>query len=136
LEGVPSGRQANDPQSIAPLPSTFSSLTDEDVSPAGDIDFSKPTILVVSLTDGSTITLTGTAVGDKRWIQVAAPKDAALTAKANGRAFEIASYRYDQVFRPLEQLLVPKPAPPSAKPGPVPPAPSAAAKKPAKPPKP
>jgi len=50
-------------------------------------------------------------------VQLTAPKDlkagtpAALTAKANGRAFEIASYRYDQVFRPLEQLLVPKPAP-------------------------
>jgi Domain of unknown function (DUF4340) len=116
LEGVPSGRQANDAQSIAPLPSTFSSFTVEDVSPASDVDFSKPSILVVTLTDGSVMTLTGTAAGDKRWIQVAAPKDAALTAKANGRAFEVASYRYDQVFRPLEQLLVPKPAPPSAKP--------------------
>jgi hypothetical protein len=111
LEGVPSGRQANDAQSIAPLPSTFSSFTDEDVSPAGDIDFAKPTVLVLTLTDGSVITLTGTAVGDKRWIQIAAPKDSPLSAKANGRAFEIASYRYDQVFRPLEQLLVPKPAP-------------------------
>ena len=63
----------------------------------------------------SVITLTGAAVGEKRWIQVAAPKDAALSAKTNGRAFEIASYRYDQIFKPLEQLLVPKPAP-SAKP--------------------
>jgi hypothetical protein len=120
LEGVPNGRQANDAGSIAPLPSTFSSLTDEDVSAVGDIDFGKPSILAVTLSDGSAITLTGAAVGEKRWIQVAAPKDAALTAKANGRAFEIANYRYDQMFRPLEQLLVPKPAPPSAKPaGPV-----------------
>ncbi|HXP65171.1 MAG TPA: DUF4340 domain-containing protein [Steroidobacteraceae bacterium] len=111
LDGVPSGRQANDANSIAPLPSTFSSLTDEDVSPVADIDFSKPSILTLTLTDGAVITLTGTAVGDKRWMQIAAPKDAALTAKANGRAFEIASYRYDQLFRPLEQLLVPKPAP-------------------------
>jgi hypothetical protein len=116
LEGVPTGRQANDAQSIAPLPSTFSSFTDEDVAPASDIDFSKPEMLALTLTDGSVITLTGTAVGDKRWIQVAAPKSAVLTAKANGRAFEIASYRYDQVFRPLEQLLVPKPAPTAPKP--------------------
>jgi Domain of unknown function (DUF4340) len=116
LEGVPTGRQANDAQSIAPLPSTFSGFTDEDVAPAGDIDFSKPTILALTLTDGSVITLTGAAVGDKRWIQVAAPKSPVLTTKANGRAFEIASYRYDQVFRPLEQLLVPKPAPAASKP--------------------
>jgi len=32
-------------------------------------------------------------------------KDADLTAKTQGRAFEIASYRYDEVFKPLEQLL-------------------------------
>jgi len=123
LEGVPNGRQANDAGSIAPLPSTFSSLTDEDVSAAGDIDFAKPSILALTLTDSSVITLTGTVVDDKRWIQVAAPKDALLTAKANGRAFEIASYRYDQIFRPLEQLLVPKPAPPGPKKPPTAPRP-------------
>ena len=81
-----------------------------------DIDFSKASICTVTLSDGSTITLSGTAVGEKRWIQVTAPKDAALSAKTNGRAFEIASYRYDNIFRPLEQMLVPKPVPPSAKP--------------------
>ena len=45
----------------------------------------------------------------------AALKDASLSAKTTGRAFEIANYRYDQIFKPLEQLLVAKPAP-SAKP--------------------
>jgi len=111
LEGVPSGRQAADAQTLAPAPNFLSSLADEDVSPAGDIDFSKPMIVTVTLTDGSVITLTGIAAGDKRWIQVAAPKDASLSAKVNGRAFEIATYRYDGIFKPLEQLLVPKPAP-------------------------
>jgi hypothetical protein len=111
LEGVPSGRQAADAQTLAPPPNFLSSLADEDVSQVGDVDFSKPMIVTVTLTDGSVITLTGTAVGDKRWIQVAAAKDAALSAKAQGRAFEIATYRYDGIFKPLEQLLVPKPAP-------------------------
>jgi hypothetical protein len=118
LEGVPSGRQAADAQSLTPSPNFLSSLADDDVTGAGDIDFSKPSIVNVALTDGGVITLTGAAVGDKRWIQVAAPKDASLSAKANGRAFEIAAYRFDGIFRPLEQLLVPKPAPPSAKPSP------------------
>jgi hypothetical protein len=115
LEGVPSGRQALDSNSLAPSPSTFSSLNDDDVAPVGDIDFSKPSTVVLTFADGSVITLTGAAVGEKRWIQVAAPKDAALCAKTAGRAFEIANYRYDQIFKPLEQLLVPKPTP-SAKP--------------------
>jgi hypothetical protein len=88
------------------------------------------------------ITLTGAAVGEKRWIQVAAPQDATLRTKASGRAFEIASYRYDQIFRPLEQLLVPKPAPaakptaPAAKPLPSGTSPPPSAKKPAAAPKP
>ncbi|MDP9011016.1 MAG: DUF4340 domain-containing protein [Pseudomonadota bacterium] len=121
LDGVPSGRQAADPQTLAPSPTMFSNLTAEDVAQAGDIDFSKPSTVTVTLDDGSVITLTGAVIGDKRWIQVAAPKDARLSAKTNGRAFEIAAYRYDGMFRPLEQLLVPKAPPPNAKkPAPAP----------------
>lgn len=121
LEGVPSGRQAADPQTLAPSPALFSNLNIEDVAAAGDIDFSKPSTVTVTLTDGSVITFTGAIIGDKRWIQVTAPKDASLSAKTNGRAFEIAAYRYDGIFRALEQLLVPKPSPPNAKkPAPAP----------------
>jgi Domain of unknown function (DUF4340) len=131
LEGVPNGRQAADTNTLAPSPSTFSNLTDDDVAPVGTIDFGKPSTVILTFTDGSTVTLIGAAVGEKRWIQVAAPKDAALSAKTNGRAFEIANYRYDQIFKPLEQLLVPKPVP-AAKPT----TPSSSAKKPAAAPKP
>jgi hypothetical protein len=124
LNGVPSGRQAADSQTLAPSPAHFSNLTVEDVVPAGDIDFGKPSTVNVTLADGSVITFTGAVIGDKRWIKVAAPKDAALSAKANGRAFEMASYRYDGIFRPLESLLVPKPTPPpppsAKKPAPAP----------------
>jgi hypothetical protein len=115
LEGVPSGRQAADSNALNSSPSAFSNLDNDDVSPMADIDFSKPSTVTLALSDGSIITLTGAAVGEKRWIQVAAPKDASLSAKTSGRAFEIATYRYDQIFKPLEQLLVPKPAP-AAKP--------------------
>ena len=113
---MPTGRQAADPQTLAPAANFLASLADDDLAAAADIDFSKPSIVNVTLSDGGVITLTGTAVGDKRWVQVAAPKDASLSAKANGRAFEIAAYRFDGIFRPLEQLLLPKPQPLSAKP--------------------
>jgi hypothetical protein len=116
LDAVPSGRQAADPQSLAPSSTAFSSLAADDVAAASSIDFSKPSTVTITLTDGSVITLTGAVVGDKRWIRVAAPKDASLSAKTGGRAFEITGYRYDGMFRSLEQLLVPKAPPPSAKP--------------------
>jgi hypothetical protein len=135
LEGVPSGRQAADSNALAPSPTTFGNLNDDDVAAIGDIDFSKPATVTLTLSDGSVLTLMGAAVGEKRWIQVAAPKDAALSAKTNGRAFEIASYRYDQIFKPLEQLLMPKPAP-IAKPAAGAPSQPPSAKKPAVAPKP
>ncbi|HEV7359271.1 MAG TPA: DUF4340 domain-containing protein [Steroidobacteraceae bacterium] len=141
LEGAPSGRLAADQETLAPAPNFLSNLADEDVSKAGDIDFGKPMIVTVTLADGSVITLTGVAIGDKRWIQVAASKDAALSAKANSRAFEIATYRYDGIFKPLEQLLVPKPAPTpksgaDAKASPAAPSTPSRAKKPAAAPRP
>jgi hypothetical protein len=111
LDAVPAGRQAADQQTLASAASLLSNLAIDDVSAAGEIDFSKPSIVAVTLSDGGVVTLTGVMIGDKHWIQVSAPKDASLSAKAGGRAFEIASYRYDSLFKPLEQLLVPKAAP-------------------------
>ena len=114
LDGVPSGRKAADSASLAPSPTAFGALTADDVTPAGDVDFSKATVATVTLSDGNVITLTGAAVGDKHWIQVQESKDAAVNAQTAGRAFEVPSYRFDAIFRPLEQLLVPKAPPPGA----------------------
>ena len=108
LDGVPSGRKAADSPLLAPSPTAFSGLTADDVAAARDLDFSNPSIATLTLSDGNIVAFTGTTIGDKRWIQVTHPTDAALTARTAGRAFEIPSYRYDAIFRPLEQLLVPK----------------------------
>jgi hypothetical protein len=114
LDGVPTGRKAADPAAIAPSPTAFSGLTADDVSPAGALDFSKANVATVTLADGTVTTLTGATIGDKHWIQVQTSKDAELNAKVAGRAFEIAGYRFDSIFRPLDQLLVPKEPPPGA----------------------
>ena len=115
LDGVPPGRKAADTASLAPSPTAFSGLTVDDVTPVGDVDFSKATVATVTPTDGNVITLSGAVVGDKHWIQVKASKDAALDAKTAGRAFDVAGYRFDAIFRPLEQLLVPKETPAAKK---------------------
>jgi hypothetical protein len=115
LDGVPPGRKPVDSASLAPSPTTYSGLTADDVAAASDIDFSKATVVTVTLTGGKVLTLTGAVSGDKHWVRLEASKDAALTAKVMGRAFELSGYRYDAIFRPLETLLVPKEAPPGAK---------------------
>ncbi|HEV7610826.1 MAG TPA: DUF4340 domain-containing protein [Steroidobacteraceae bacterium] len=118
LDGIPPGRKALDSASLAPSPTLLTGLTADDATPVDGIDFSKPTAATVTTSDGDVITITGTSSGDKHWIRLQASKDAALNAKAAGRAFEIASYRFDAIFRPVEQLLVPKAAPDAAKPSP------------------
>ncbi len=111
LDGVPPGRKALDAPALAPTPTSASDLTAEDVAPIADVDFKQAAQAVLTLTDGTVLTLTGVVVADKHWIQITSNKDAALNAKSQGRAIQIASYRYDAIFRPLEQLLVPKESP-------------------------
>jgi hypothetical protein len=115
LEGTPAGRKAADSPALAPPATMLGALNAEDVAAASGIDFSKPAQATVTLADGNVITLMGAPIADKHWIQVKSSKDAVLTAKAQGRAFEVAGYRYDAIFRPLEQLLVPKVPPAPAK---------------------
>lgn len=115
LEGTPPGRKALDSASLAPSPTTYGALTADDVEPAADVDFTKAVQATITLSGGNVITLSGATDGDKHWILVKTTKDEAFNAKAAGRAFEIASYRFDALFRPVEQLLVPKPPPASHK---------------------
>lgn len=110
LAVVPPGRTALDAKALAPSPAAFGNLTAEDVAPASSIDFAAPATATLSLNDGRVLTLRGSAIGDKRWITVEENKDAALSAKTHGVAYALDSFRYDAIFRPLEQLLQPRPS--------------------------
>ncbi len=111
LDSVPPGRKALDEHELAPAPTTLAGLTAEDVAPAGSVDFGQASQVAVTLTDGNVLTLIGTVAADKHWLEVKSTQDAGLTAKTEGRAYEIAGYRYDAIFKPVEQLLVPKEPP-------------------------
>jgi Domain of unknown function (DUF4340) len=115
LDAVPKGRDAADPKFLAPSASTFSGLSADDVAAAGDIDFSQASTAAIALADGDVVTLTGAAIGDKHWLKIASAKHAELNAKTEGRAYQIAGYRYDSIFKPLDQMLVPKPPASDAK---------------------
>lgn len=115
LDGAPpAGRKLLDAKALAPSATILSGLTAEEVAAAGTVDFSKSSQAIFSLADGNVITVTGTVAGDKRWVEVQTTKDAALNTKTQNRAFEVASYRFDAIFRPLEQLLVSKETKPAA----------------------
>jgi hypothetical protein len=114
LEGVPPGRKATDSASLAPSPTAYHGLTADDVSPLSGVDFSKAAVATLTMSDGNVITMSGAALGEKHWVSLQTSKDTVLNAKTAGRAFDIASYRFDAIFRPLEQLLAPKPTPAGA----------------------
>jgi hypothetical protein len=110
LDGVPSGRLPVAAKSLAPSPLAFSAMTAEDVAPAASIDFSTAATAIVTRTDGEVITVTGAASGEQHWLRLTATRNAAFAAKTRGRAYAVPRYRYDAIFRPLEQLLQPKAA--------------------------
>jgi hypothetical protein len=109
LAKVPAGREAAEASTITPSPTSYSGVTADDVVAAKDVDFGKPATAHISLFDGGSYSITGASAGDKHWITVEAPNDPALASRTKYRAFEIASYRYDGIFRPIDQLLKPKP---------------------------
>ena len=117
LDGTPpAGRKLLDAKGLAPSAGALSNLTADELAAASSIDFSRSSQAIFTLADGNVITVTGAAADDKRWIEVQSAKDTALNAKTQNRAFEVANYRFDAIFRPIEQLLVPKETKPAAAP--------------------
>jgi hypothetical protein len=114
---IPKGRELADPGAPAAQAGALVGLQLDDVrkaaarSPAAAATF--------HTSDGLVLTLTGIEEGATRYLSVAATASTPaaqqravdLNARLGGWEFELPGYRYDTLFRPLEQLLKPLPAP-------------------------
>jgi hypothetical protein len=131
---LPKGRELADPSAPASQAGALAGLQLDDVRKAG-------THAVVSHArfhtgDGLTLTITGIPEGETRHIALAAAGETPaaqqrakdLNARLAGWEFELPSYRYEELFKPLEQLLKPKSSAPAAKAANAPRSPVAAPK--------
>jgi hypothetical protein len=114
---IPKGRELSDPSAPAAQAGALAGLQLDDVRKAGTLT---PTASAIFQTrDGVTLTIAGLQQGATRYLTVVASANASaarqrvqdLNSRLGGWEFEVPGYRYDGIFRPLEQLLKPKPAP-------------------------
>jgi hypothetical protein len=121
---IPKGRELGDPAAPGTQASALLGLQLDDVRKAAAAPAAQATFRT---SDGLTVVLGGIQDGETRYLTVVASGAAGpaqaraqdLNARLGGWQFEVAAYRYDALFRPLEQLLKPlpaRPAAPSAKP--------------------
>jgi hypothetical protein len=107
IDGVPRGRLPVGANALAPSPVAFGAMTADDVAAVASIDFSTPATAVITRADGEVLTVNGAVSGEQRWLRFSTTHDAEFAAKTRGRAYAVPRYRYDAIFRPLEQLLQP-----------------------------
>ncbi|HEV2700621.1 MAG TPA: DUF4340 domain-containing protein [Steroidobacteraceae bacterium] len=114
---LPKGRELADPGAGATQAGALAGLQLDDVRKIGTI---APVAQATFRTgDGLIITLAGIQDGETRYITATASASTPgtqqrardLNARLGGWQFELPGYRYDTLFRPLEQLLKPLPAP-------------------------
>lgn len=114
---IPKGRELADPGAGATQAGALVGLQLDDVRKIGTL---APVAQSAFRTgDGLIITLAGIQDGETRYITASASASAPaaqqrardLNARLAGWQFELPGYRYDTLFRPLEQLLKPLPAP-------------------------
>jgi hypothetical protein len=120
VSAVPKGRELSSPSAANPLAGTLAAFTLDDVRRAPPNAPEATERVTYQTFDGLQVVLTGHKDGDRRYVTVAPTSTAKetaeeaqkLDAKVKGWEFEIPGYKYDSIFRPLEELLAPKPESP------------------------
>ncbi len=113
---IPKGRRLADPSAPASQAAGLAGLQFDDVRKAGTPG--APAHAIFESRDGLSLAVAGIQDGERRYISVVATATTPaaqvlardLNARLAGWEFELPGYRYDALFRPLEQLLVPKPS--------------------------
>lgn len=111
---IPKGRKLADPSAPASQAAALAGLQLDDVRKPGTVGATAQAIFQTR--DGLDLTIAGIKDGDLRYITVVASATTPgaqgpardLNARVAGWEFELPGYRYDGLFKPLEQLLVPK----------------------------
>jgi hypothetical protein len=118
LQDVPRGRSAGPDTTLEAIAAAFAGFTLDDVRNAGAAAPASGPRLSLSTFDGLELRVHGIEDGQRRLIAIeasAAPGSKAATEarqiaqRVAGREFEIAGYRYSTLFRPLEEMLAPRP---------------------------
>jgi hypothetical protein len=119
---VPKGRELSNPAAADPIAGSLASVSLDDVQHAPQTPPAAVSHVVFSTFDGLKIDVAGRKDGTRTVVSFTPSSTAketeaeakTLAARLNGWEFEIPSYKYDGLFRPLEDLLK-KPPEPAAK---------------------
>ena len=121
---IPKGRELSSPAAADPIAGSLASLTIDDVQHVPASPPAKISHTVFRTFDGLELDVAGHKDGTKTLIAIT-PRSTAketqaeaktLTTQLQGWEFEVPSYKYDGMFRSLDDLLK-KPPEPAAKPG-------------------
>jgi hypothetical protein len=130
LVSLPKGRTAASPDVVGAAASSLATFTIDDVGPVPGGAPAAGYHATLRCFDGLVIELLGRKTGEVGYLGVSARFDPALrpaaatlrpaaevegearaiAARAAGREFRLATYRFDGLFRPLDSLLMPLPA--------------------------
>ena len=132
LHGVPAGRKPDSAATINAVAATLSRLSADDVEAQPLVPPEHPSQASFRTFEGLQIDLQGYKDGTRTWVRIGASFDPAtarrfaasnapasaapdadaqattLNARLHGFEFELPGYKYDAIFRPLEELLAPR----------------------------
>ena len=120
LRNVPKGRELTSPGAADSIAGSLAALTLDDARKQGAQGDPKVSQVTFRTFDGLELDVSGHKEGPQALITIAArstAKDAEgeaqkLTARLQGWQYEIPAYKYEAIFRPLEDLLKKPPEPP------------------------
>lgn len=118
---LPKGRELSSPAAADPIAGSLAGLTLEDVQRTAANAGAKGSHVLFHTFDGLELEVSGRKDGNRALITIEArSRDKATASEAQtleshlkGWEFEIAGYRYDGMFRSLDDLLKPLPTPPA-----------------------